>query len=127
MDGAVVQKPAAAPRLSQLAHIVFTRSTVNVGDGPRGRRQLNIGGSRMQEDDRLLLVPVTDVGPKYLGGLGQTTVYKLIGDGLLAKCNIGRRAFVTRKSIEEYVDRLAGEARPAEVAARHGESWGSAK
>lgn len=63
----------------------------------------------MQEDDRQLLVPVVDVGPKCLGGLGLTKVYELINDGQLVKCNIGRRGFVTRKSIEAYVDRLAAQ------------------
>lgn len=61
----------------------------------------------MQQDDRQLLVAVTDVGPKYLGGLGLTKIYELINDGQLVKCNIGRRGFVTRKSIETYVNRLA--------------------
>ncbi|MCV7379954.1 hypothetical protein BST11_15345 [Mycobacterium alsense] len=61
----------------------------------------------MQQDDRQLLVAVTEVGPKYLGGLGLTKVYELINNGQLVKCNIGRRGFVTRKSIEAYVDRLA--------------------
>ncbi|SHZ99820.1 Uncharacterised protein [Mycobacteroides abscessus subsp. abscessus] len=61
----------------------------------------------MHEDDPQLLVPVTDVGPKCLGGIGLTKVYQLINDGELVKVNIGRRGFITRKSIEAYVDRLA--------------------
>ena len=44
---------------------------------------------------------------KHLGGIGITTVYKLVAEGELTKVNIGRRAFITRKSIEAYVDRLA--------------------
>ncbi|WP_237394300.1 helix-turn-helix domain-containing protein [Mycobacterium paraintracellulare] len=39
--------------------------------------------------------------------MGLTTVYKLIANGELVKVNIGRRGFITRKSIEAYVDRLA--------------------
>lgn len=58
--------------------------------------------------DQQLLVPIADAGPKHLGGVGITTVYKLIDAGELVKVNIGRRAFVTRTSIESYVDRLAG-------------------
>lgn len=61
----------------------------------------------MQDEDRQLLVPLPDTGSKHLGGLGITTVYRLIAEGELVKVNIGRRAFVTRKSIEAYVDRLA--------------------
>ncbi|BCP11687.1 hypothetical protein MINTM020_37850 [Mycobacterium paraintracellulare] len=61
----------------------------------------------MQDDDCQLLVPIADAGPNYLGGVGLTTVYKLIANGELVKVNIGRRGFITRKSIEAYVDRLA--------------------
>lgn len=42
-----------------------------------------------------------------LGGLGRTSAYDLIKRGLIVKVNIGRRSFVTAKSVEEYVDRLA--------------------
>lgn len=55
-----------------------------------------------------LLVPIPDVGPRFLGGVGLTTTYKLIKDGDLRKVNIGRRGFVTRASIEAYVERLEG-------------------
>lgn len=62
----------------------------------------------MQDDDCQLLVPTADVGPNYLGGIGLTTVHKLVGDGALVQVHIGRRSFITRRSIEAYVDLLAG-------------------
>lgn len=55
-----------------------------------------------------LLIPVSDVGTKFLGGLGITKTYELINAGELRKVNIGRRGFVTRASIEAYVKRLEG-------------------
>lgn len=41
-----------------------------------------------------------------LGNLGRTKVYALIKDGELATVKIGRRAFVTRRSTDAYVERL---------------------
>lgn len=41
-----------------------------------------------------------------LGGIGHTTIYELFKTGQLQRVNIGRRAFVTAKSLEEYVSRL---------------------
>lgn len=64
----------------------------------------------MQDDDCQLLVPLLDTGTKFLGGVGITTVYRLVAEGELVKVNIGRRAFITRKSIEAYVDRIASRA-----------------
>lgn len=56
------------------------------------------------EPDRLL-VPIPETAVR-LGGIGRTTVYELINAGELVKVTIGRRAFVTAKSIAAYVDRL---------------------
>lgn len=42
----------------------------------------------------------------YLGGLGATKLYALVNAGELVKVNIGRRGFITVKSLEGYVDRL---------------------
>ncbi len=52
-----------------------------------------------------LLVPVPDARA-ILGGIGHTTIYELFKDGSLTRVNIGRRAFVTAKSLEGYVNRL---------------------
>lgn len=43
----------------------------------------------------------------YLGGLGATKLYALVNAGELVKVNIGRRGFITVKSLERYVDRLS--------------------
>lgn len=42
-----------------------------------------------------------------LGGVGRTTIYRLIAAGRLAKVNVGSRAFVTGASIDAYVDDLS--------------------
>jgi hypothetical protein len=52
-----------------------------------------------------LLVPIPEA-PRRLGGLGLTKTYELIKHGELVKVNIGRRGFVTSKSLEAYVNRL---------------------
>ena len=61
-------------------------------------------------DTDRMLVPITS-GPggvsAQLGGIGRTKIYDLIDHGELVKVNIGRRAFVTAKSIAAYVDRLS--------------------
>ncbi|WP_231645987.1 helix-turn-helix transcriptional regulator [Mycolicibacterium mengxianglii] len=51
------------------------------------------------------LMPISAVGP-YLGGLGRTTVYKLVSEGELTKVKIGPRGYVTTESIAAYLDRL---------------------
>lgn len=60
----------------------------------------------MNEDGGLLLVPIPGAQAK-LGGLSRTTIYELINRGELVKVNIGRRGFITAKSIAAYVDRLS--------------------
>lgn len=61
----------------------------------------------MNIDDSRLIVPIPDTQHK-LGGIGKTKLYDLVNSGDLTKVNIGRRGFITRKSIEAYVDRIAG-------------------
>lgn len=56
------------------------------------------------QPDRLL-VPYDDARP-LLGGIGRTLLWELVSRGELTKVNIGRRAFITAKSIAAYVDRL---------------------
>jgi|GEM_PF-3315352 len=56
-------------------------------------------------DNQPLLVSVPGVQWR-LGGIGVTKVYDLIKRGELVKVNIGRRGFITAKSLEAYVDRI---------------------
>ena len=60
------------------------------------------------EQDRLLL-PYDDARIA-LGGIGRTTLWELVGRGELVRVNIGRRGFITAKSVAAYVDRLAANA-----------------
>jgi excisionase family DNA binding protein len=53
-----------------------------------------------------LLIPVPATCSK-LGGVSRTTVYELVNRGELTKVNIGRRGFITAKSLAAYVDRLS--------------------
>ncbi|PVB20770.1 DNA-binding protein [Mycobacteroides abscessus] len=59
-----------------------------------------------------MLIPITG-GPEgvgaVLGGLGRTKIDELVSAGDLAKVRVGRRAFVTAKSVAAYVDRLASD------------------
>ena len=57
------------------------------------------------ESDRLL-VPYDEARRK-LGDIGRTTMYELFERGELVRVNIGRRGFVTAKSLAAYVDRLS--------------------
>jgi predicted DNA-binding transcriptional regulator AlpA len=62
----------------------------------------------MEQQPRIL-VP-HDEAVTALGGIGRTTLYELIATGHLTKVNIGRRSFVTAKSIDTYVDSLTAAA-----------------
>lgn len=53
-----------------------------------------------------LLVPYDEARRK-LGDIGRTTMYELFDRGELLRVNIGRRGFVTAKSLVAYVERLA--------------------
>jgi hypothetical protein len=53
-----------------------------------------------------LLIPY-DEAMHALGGIGRTMFYELIDDGLLERVNIGRRGFITAKSLAAYVDSLS--------------------
>lgn len=61
--------------------------------------------SNTETDDRIL-VPIGDT-QHCLGGLGRTTIYRLIESGELTRVNIGRRAFITSESISAFVARQA--------------------
>jgi hypothetical protein len=57
------------------------------------------------ETDRLL-IPYDDARIA-LGGIGRTTLYELIDSGQIVRVNIGRRGFITAKSLAAYVDSLS--------------------
>ncbi|WP_237077237.1 helix-turn-helix domain-containing protein [Mycobacteroides abscessus] len=61
----------------------------------------------MQDDQAsraaLLSIPDAQVS---LGGIGRTMIYQLIQRGEIVKVNVGRRGFITRKSLDAYIDRL---------------------
>jgi predicted DNA-binding transcriptional regulator AlpA len=48
------------------------------------------------------LVPIEDAQQE-LGGIGRTTLYRLIKEGQLVRANIGRRAFITGDSIAALI------------------------
>lgn len=54
------------------------------------------------------LVPIEDAQTE-LGGIGRTTLYRLIEEGHLIRARIGRRAFVTGESIANYINSLTQE------------------
>jgi excisionase family DNA binding protein len=56
------------------------------------------------------LVSIQEAREKWLGGVGRTTVYELIKRGELTQVHIGRRGFITAKSLAAYVDRLSAAA-----------------
>lgn len=56
-----------------------------------------------------LLLPYEEAQAK-LGGIGRTTLWELVNRGQLVRVNVGRRAFITAKSLAAYVDRLSAAA-----------------
>lgn len=52
------------------------------------------------------LYPLAD-SQNYLGGISRTTLWALAKSGEISQVNIGRRAFITRESMDSYVDTLA--------------------
>lgn len=47
-------------------------------------------------------------------GIGTTLLYALVNRGELTRVKIGRRSFITRKSLDDYFDRLIAPASAAE-------------
>jgi excisionase family DNA binding protein len=43
---------------------------------------------------------------QYVLNVGRTTVYELVAEGELVLVKIGRRSFITRESVDAYVERL---------------------
>jgi len=58
----------------------------------------------MNDDPKLDSIPDAQA---YLGGISRTTLYELAKRRDLKVVRIGRRAFVTRASLDEYVERLS--------------------
>lgn len=56
-------------------------------------------------EENRLLVPI-DETMSTLGNIGRTTLYGLIDAGEVQRVKIGRRAFITARSLAAYVDRL---------------------
>lgn len=54
--------------------------------------------------DEPLLVSIADVCQ--ILGLSRTTIDKLINESQLQRVKIGRRALITRESIDTYIDKL---------------------
>ncbi|QZT54613.1 helix-turn-helix domain-containing protein [Mycolicibacterium austroafricanum] len=54
------------------------------------------------------LVPIEDAQNE-LGGIGRTTLYRLIDEGHLIRARIGRRAFITGDSIAAYIQTITGD------------------
>jgi len=53
-----------------------------------------------------LIVPIPEA-QEYLGGISRSALYELIDGGFVKRINIGRRAFVVRESMDEYISSLA--------------------
>jgi hypothetical protein len=60
----------------------------------------------MDSDTDRLLIPYDDT-MEILGGIGRTTLYELFEREELVRVKIGRRGFVTAKSLAAYVERLS--------------------
>lgn len=61
----------------------------------------------MDREPTRLLLPY-DEARTALGGIGLTTLWELEKRGEITKVKVGRRGFITAKSIAAYVDRLSG-------------------
>ena len=51
------------------------------------------------------LVPIPDV-QQAIGGVSRQTVYNMIAAGSLRRVNVGRRAFITRASLEAFLQHV---------------------
>ena len=46
-------------------------------------------------------------------GIGRTTAYKLIKEGVLASGRIGKRIIVTKTELDRYIDKIVGKSNNA--------------
>ncbi|WP_322409148.1 helix-turn-helix domain-containing protein [Microbacterium invictum] len=53
------------------------------------------------------ICPISEA-QEYLGGISRSALYELIDRGSVERVHIGKRAFVTRDSMDRYVASLAG-------------------
>lgn len=60
----------------------------------------------MDPESTRLLLPY-DEARIALGGIGRTTLWELVNRSEIVRVNVGRRGFITAKSIAAYVDRLS--------------------
>lgn len=67
------------------------------------------------------LVPIPDARTD-LGNIGHTTIYELVKRGKLEKVNIGRRSFITARSLDSYIDSLTASGELADSAAEEGQT-----
>ena len=65
----------------------------------------------MNDHPKLGAIPDAQI---QLGSISRTTLYELAKRGDIAIVNIGRRAFVTRASLDQYVERLSAAPRSAD-------------
>lgn len=63
----------------------------------------------MAGENERLLVPYSEA-MAMLGGISRTKTWELVRDGELVCVKIGARAFITAKSVADYVDRLTAAA-----------------
>lgn len=67
---------------------------------------MSSNGQALESVTGRLLMPYTDA-MRALGGIGRTTLFELINGGQLERVNIGRRGFITTRSLTAYVDSLS--------------------
>lgn len=63
----------------------------------------------MDGEPKRLLLPYDEARDK-LGGISRTTLWELVNRGELIRVNVGRRGFITTKSVAAYVDRITAAA-----------------
>ncbi|MGE3991900.1 helix-turn-helix transcriptional regulator [Pseudorhodoplanes sp.] len=93
--------------LSKGQHVADACKDRSVVSPPSNQRAIN------QTEEELLGIPAL---MKRLG-IGRTTIFLLIEEGLLEKVKIGRRTLVTKSSVDRYIDDLKVAARTQELAA----------
>ena len=52
-----------------------------------------------------------DAACGYLGGISRPTMYKLMGDGDVSSYRIGRRVYITKESLDEFINGRVSEER----------------
>ena len=60
------------------------------------------------EATKRLLVPYEEA-LNLLGGIGRTKLHELINANKLTRASIGRRSFITRESLDSYIESICGD------------------